>query len=256
MPYADSSNVRIHYQTEGSGPPLLIHPGFVASGEEWAEVGYLAPLQAHYRVIVLEPRGQGRSDHPHDPAAYTRERRVADVLAVLDAELIDRAHFWGYSMGAAMGFECGVAAPARFRSLVLGGNHPFDGEPGALEDDSFLTWLEAGMAAVVNGIAQIAPDYWASASARERWLASDAQALTAARRQRLTEPDLGEGAVAAIPVPALLYAGARDEPEPIARTAYLMQQATFLGLPGSNHLQAFIRSEAILPYALAFLAGV
>ena len=95
MPYAASSGVRIFYQTLGTGPPLLIHPGFVCSGEEWTEHGYIAPLAERFRVIVLDPRGQGRSDHPHDRASYSRGQRVADVLAILDEEHIERANFWG-----------------------------------------------------------------------------------------------------------------------------------------------------------------
>ena len=157
-------------------------------------------------------------------------------------------------MGAAIGLEVAVAAPARLRSLVLGGNNPFEGYPQPFESDTFLVWLGEGTASVVHGIAGIAPNYWASGTARKRWLASDAVALTAARQQRLTEPDLGESSVAAISTPALLYAGERDDPEQIERTSRLMRHASFVSLPGLDHLQAFIRRDMVLPHVLAFLA--
>src|SRR6188472_3402750 len=98
MPYTTNNGVRLYYELIGSGAPLLLHPGFVCSGEDWIEAGYVAALKDRYRVILFDPRGQGRSDKPHDPADYQRHHRVDDVLAVLDATGINRAHFWGYSM--------------------------------------------------------------------------------------------------------------------------------------------------------------
>ena len=46
-------------------------------------------------------------------------------MAVLDELGIRQAHFWGYSMGGAVAFMIGKWAPARFRSLVIGGEDPF-----------------------------------------------------------------------------------------------------------------------------------
>lgn len=59
----------------------------------------------HYQVEGSGPRGQGQSDKPHTPDAYTMESRVADVIAVLDAIGPDRVHFWGYSLGGMIGFQ-------------------------------------------------------------------------------------------------------------------------------------------------------
>jgi pimeloyl-ACP methyl ester carboxylesterase len=98
MPYADNDGGRIRYEIDGSGVPLVLHPGFIGSLEDWDDAGYVTTLSDQYRLIRLDPRGQGRSDTPHDPAAYAAQHRVGDVLAVLDAEGIDRALFWGYSM--------------------------------------------------------------------------------------------------------------------------------------------------------------
>ena len=45
MPIATNNGVRIHYHVEGHGPPLLLHPGFVGSAEDWEDAGYVAALQ-------------------------------------------------------------------------------------------------------------------------------------------------------------------------------------------------------------------
>jgi pimeloyl-ACP methyl ester carboxylesterase len=50
---------------------------------------------------------------------------VADVVAVIDAVGVERAYFWGYSMGGYIGFGMAKHAPQRINALVIGGQHPF-----------------------------------------------------------------------------------------------------------------------------------
>jgi pimeloyl-ACP methyl ester carboxylesterase len=42
--------------------------------EDWRDFGLAAPLARHNRLIILDARGCGASDKPHDPAAYVRAR--------------------------------------------------------------------------------------------------------------------------------------------------------------------------------------
>ena len=49
MPYADNQGVRIHYQVEGDGPPLVLQHGFLQSIEDWHECGYVDALKGDYR---------------------------------------------------------------------------------------------------------------------------------------------------------------------------------------------------------------
>jgi pimeloyl-ACP methyl ester carboxylesterase len=100
MPYADNGGVRIHYQVEGEGrPALVLQHGFTESVVDWYESGYVETLRSDYRLILIDARGHGASDKPHDPDAYLLNRRVSDVVAVLDASDIAKALFWGYSIG-------------------------------------------------------------------------------------------------------------------------------------------------------------
>src|SRR5262245_61849210 len=149
MPYASNGGVRIRYEVEGTGPPVVLHPGFTQCLEDWADAGYVAALRDRCRLVLIDPRGQGRSDKPHDPAAYSRQQRVGDVLAVLDAEGIARAHVWGYSMGGYIAYALGVLAPDRVASLVVGGQAPFKGNPRPTEGDATLAALRQGMAALL-----------------------------------------------------------------------------------------------------------
>jgi pimeloyl-ACP methyl ester carboxylesterase len=254
MPYAYNAGVRIRYELDGQRPPLLLHIGYIGALEDWIEAGYVAALRDHYRLILIDPRGQGGSGKPHDPTAYAVHNRVADVLAVLDAEGIERTHFWGYSLGGWIGFALGVFAADRVDALIIGGAHPFVGNPRPIEGDFFLDGLQAGMAPFVAEREAEDPAYFVSAGERDRWLTSDVEALRAVRLNNLTEPDLTHEAVAGIPTPTLIYTGSEDNPEPKRQAAVLVPNASFVMLVGLDHAQAFNRAGLVLPPVLAFLA--
>ena len=226
----------------------------MGSLEDWRreDTPYTAALRERYQVILLDPRGQGRSDKPHDPGAYTHAARMGDVLAVGDAVGADRFHFWGYSMGGTVGFTLAAHYPERLLSLISGGANPYQSQVD-LDESPIYRWLQRGIDGFV--------EEWERATgplpkgARERWLAEDANALIAALKGAESPRDV----VAALPtmkVPALLYAGTEDYDEPIEQAAQVMPNATFVALEGLNHPQAFRRHDLILPQILEFLEGV
>src|SRR5262249_20415281 len=147
MPYVNHSGVRIHYELEGTGAPLVLQHGFTQSLKGWYACGYVDALKAHFRLLLIDARGHGESDKPHDPAAYALSLRVGSVVAVLDALALDRAHYWGYSMGGGIGFGMAKYAPERLRSLVIGGAHPYENKVPAAsrldgsDPDAFLAAL-------------------------------------------------------------------------------------------------------------------
>ena len=256
MPYANNHGIRLHYHIEGDGPPLLLHPGFSGSLVEWIDFGYVAALQNHYRLILLDPRGQGHSDKPHDPAAYTRRHQVEDVLAVLDALGLDRVQFWGYSMGGWVGFALGVLAPDRLDGLIIGGAHPFLNNPRPADDDPWIVALRQGMATLGASWDDGRADYWLSPEEHARFLANDSDALAALLTTKLTEPDLTDAEVASIMVPTLLYVGTQDNPHLVERAARLMPTATVVTIDGLDHEQGFLRSDLVVPHVRSFLERV
>ena len=54
MPFTDNNGVRIHYQTYGGGPPIVLHHGTTGSGADWVELGYVDALKADRQVILLD----------------------------------------------------------------------------------------------------------------------------------------------------------------------------------------------------------
>ena len=108
-----------------SGPALLLAHGLGSSGEDWRELGYVAQLEDHYQVIMVDARGHGKSDKPHDPLAYSAIERVKDHITVLDDLGIEKAYYWGYSSGGVVGFCAAQYAPDRFFKVIIGGLDPY-----------------------------------------------------------------------------------------------------------------------------------
>jgi pimeloyl-ACP methyl ester carboxylesterase/predicted glycosyltransferase len=80
------------------------------------QIPYLA---RHCRVIAFDPRGNGKSDRPEDPAEYTEQEYAADALAVLDATDTASAFIVGYSMGAQRALLLAAEHPERVEGVVF-----------------------------------------------------------------------------------------------------------------------------------------
>jgi pimeloyl-ACP methyl ester carboxylesterase len=59
MPYANNKGVRIHYQVEGKGPPLVMYHGFGAYLQSWYAMGYVEGLKDEYQLVLIDARGCG-----------------------------------------------------------------------------------------------------------------------------------------------------------------------------------------------------
>jgi 3-oxoadipate enol-lactonase len=119
MPYTRSGRVRIYWEEEGQGDPLLMIMGLGFSLAMWQN---LRPVMArHFRCILYDNRGVGNSHIPLRP--FSMAAMAIDAGAVLDAAGVDSAHLIGMSMGGMIGQEFTLMHPGRVRKLVLGCTH-------------------------------------------------------------------------------------------------------------------------------------
>jgi len=250
MPFANNQGVRIHYETEGAGPPLVLQHGSLNTMESWYDAGYVAALKNDYQLILQDARGHGGSDKPHSPEAYELKKRVEDIVAVLDDVGIAKAHYFGYSMGGWIGFGVARYAPERFQSLIIGGQHPY-----AQNMDGLRQFVQFG---VENGpeafVAMLERELGLlSSEARERMLAYDFATHLVIAQDR----DSLEAVLPTIRMPCMLYAGEMDEAYPLARKcAEQIANVTLITLPGLDHMGAFMRIDEVLPHVKKFLAEV
>ena len=247
MPYADNGGVRIHFQVEGKGPALVLHHGFTESLVDWYEAGYVEALRPHYRLVLIDARGHGASDKPHDPDAYGLDSRVADVVAALDALEIAKAIFWGYSMGGWIGFGTAKYAQERVRALVIGGQHPYARSMEPLRQVVRRGIAEGGNAFVAGMEETFGPE---SVERKQRLLLADLEAYLALAQDRPSLEDI----LPTMPMPCCLYAGEMDSVYPkVKKCSQHMRRATFFSLRGLGHCEAYARSELVLPRITKFL---
>jgi len=127
MPFITRGVVKIHYEVEGEGSPLLLHAGGVGDLESWRLAGYVEALRSEHRLILMDHRGHGMSDKPRDPIAHRIEEYRDDVRAVLDAAGCDCAIVVGYSDGSKVGAALADSSPGRVFALVdIDGLEPRD----------------------------------------------------------------------------------------------------------------------------------
>ncbi|MGT2460999.1 alpha/beta fold hydrolase [Sinomonas atrocyanea] len=106
-----ADGTEISYDASGDGPAVVLLHGSALSKAIWRGLGYVKALEG-FTVVRIDLRGHGRSGKPDASPAYRMELHTADVLAVLDAEGIGRAHLVGYSLGARVAFSSPPRRPA------------------------------------------------------------------------------------------------------------------------------------------------
>lgn len=254
MPYANNQGVRIHYEVEGKGPSLVLVHGLANNLQTWYDYGYVEPLRKKYRLALVDVRGHGLSDKPHDSKEYTMKLLVSDVVAVLDDLRISKANFLGYSLGGWIGFGVAKYAPERITSMIIGGAHPY--EPSAAERadyDSGIQLWKKGIRAVV---ASIDKETWLKMQPNRKacLMSNDPKAIVALMSAEDFTFNL-EDVLPTMKMPCLVYAGENDTLyySNARKCAGSMPDATFVSLRGLGHREARDRVDIVLPHVTKFL---
>ena len=117
MPHVDVGGLSVYYEVHGQGDPLVLILGLALDVSEVQ--GLVEGLAAHFKVIVLDNRGAGRTDQP--PGPYSIPMMADDALGLLDALAIRNARIVGISMGARIALDISIRHPERVRELIIVG---------------------------------------------------------------------------------------------------------------------------------------
>jgi len=92
---------KIYYEVRGTGEPVLLVHGFIVNGQSWKRTElYKDLLNAGYKVIILDQRGNGFSDKPHDSTAYDNDAEAKDIMGLMKHLKIKKYSAVGYSRGS------------------------------------------------------------------------------------------------------------------------------------------------------------
>jgi len=252
MPYANNQGVKIRYEIEGSGSPLVLVHGLLGYLEQWFELGYVDSLKKEFTLILVDLRGHGCSDKPRNPEAYKTKLLATDVISVMDNLNISKAHFLGYSLGGRMAFILAKYAPERFHSFIIGGASP-DPRPRA-RVHWLLQLFKKGMGTYVE-LFEKDRGLELTPQARAKILSNDTEALTAFVSAKEWRTNL-EDALPNMTMPCLLFIGEADPSYGGAKKcANLLPNAEFVSFPGLGH-DVDYQSHLVLPHIKRFLKSV
>jgi pimeloyl-ACP methyl ester carboxylesterase len=143
----ETGSVRgIYWERFGDGEPtvLFVPPWAIVHSRIWKmQVPYFA---RHFRVVVFDPRGNGRSERPRGAAAYSETEYAEDALAVMDASGTEQAVVVSLSLGAQRSLLLADAHPERVLGLAfiapavrLAPDHPMRGRYARLFEQELDT---------------------------------------------------------------------------------------------------------------------
>ena len=114
MPHLDLPDCRLWWEEHGAGPALLFVAGLGGVATYWdPQIEFFA---RHFRVILHDQRGSGRSSHV---VVRSVEQMADDAVRLMDALGVDRAFYVGHSTGGAIGSAIALAHPDRLTRLVI-----------------------------------------------------------------------------------------------------------------------------------------
>src|SRR5437016_11647036 len=117
--FIERDGVRVFWESYGQGEQtvLFLPTWTLVHSRVWkAQIPYFA---RHFRVVCFDPRGNGRSDRPPEPAAYDEQEFAQDAVDVMDACGVDRAVCVALSKGAQRGLLLAAEHPQRVAAMVF-----------------------------------------------------------------------------------------------------------------------------------------
>ncbi|MFC6691616.1 3-oxoadipate enol-lactonase [Pseudomonas lini] len=233
MAFVQLAEGELHYQIQGpqlDGPieaPVLVLSNSLGTDLHMWDA-QIPAFTEHFRVLRFDTRGHGQS--LVTPGPYSIEQLGRDVLALLDALHIERAHFCGLSMGGLIGQWLGINAGQRLNKLIVCNTAAKIGDPSvwnprietvlrdgteamvALRDASIARWFTADSEANPEVVKRITD--MLAATSPEGYAANCAAVRDADFRDQLSS----------IQVPLLVIAGTEDAVTPPSGGHFIQEQ--------------------------------
>lgn len=245
--YIEVNRLNLYYEIHGVGQPLLLlHGGLESSGGFVPSIPHFAK---HYKVILLDRRGHGRSYDTEEPFSYSS--MAEEVKDFLEAIHIESADVIGFSDGGVVGYYLASRYPKTVRRLVaVGANIRVDGMRS--ED---INWIQTRM--TESGIAEDIPAVKDNYEKLSPEPAQFANFVKKTREMWLRDPYIPVADFSKISVPVLLIAGDRNDikPEHMLELHSLLKGSQLCIVPNCDHFVIAKKNALFTRIALDFLQG-
>lgn len=241
MRYATVNGLRMYYEIEGTGRPLVLLHGGLCTIESC--LGKIRPALARsFKTIAIEQQAHG---HTHDrDRPLTFEQMAEDTAALLRQLEIRNADFLGYSDGGNVALRVAMRHPDLVRKVVvIGTNYNNDGLIPGLLDAFRAMKAEDVQKELRDAYTQVAPD-------PKQWPTLVAKVLQQSLEFKGWRPE----EMRSIKAPALVMIGDADiiRPEHAIEMSRLLPRAQLAVLPGTDHSAPVTRADWIVPMVNAF----
>ena len=262
MAHQRINGISLYYEVHGQGHPLMLISGLGGDHTFWQ--ASLPVLAAHFQVIVYDTRGIGQTDAPEGP--YSMAVLAEDLVALLDALHLPKAHLLGFSMGGQIAQAFALAYPDRVEKLILAATFARMNAQARLFLDAVLSVYEGGCSAK-QMYELILP--WLLSSAflshpanADYLVFDDADPYPQSRQAWRAQYDAQRqycslSALPGLQLPTLVLAGAQDRLVPIEDGQLLASRipnAQLVILPDSGHLINYEQADLFHQCILQFLA--
>jgi pimeloyl-ACP methyl ester carboxylesterase len=120
MPHISAGDgTRLFYEEAGEGSPIVFVHEYAGDWRTWEP--QMRFFSRSHRCVTYSQRGYPPSDVPNDGAKYSQDIFRDDVIALMDALKIGKAHVVGHSMGASTALHVGIHYPTRCLSVTAAG---------------------------------------------------------------------------------------------------------------------------------------
>jgi len=227
--FTASDGTRIYYEVTGNGKPVILIHGFMGTGTGWKRtVLYDTLVKWGYQVIIIDQRGNGRSDKPHTDAAYANDAEAKDIIQLATLLNLPLYDVVGYSRGSIITARL-LVLDKRVQKAVLGGMGEQFTNPKWPRRIQFYHALAADTVAALHDMVQ---------NAKKNGLDIEALAY-----QQKHQPSTSAKELSKVHIPVAVVCGDKDNANGEAATlSKMIPGAVFLTVPG-EHNTAWITKD-------------
>ncbi len=239
--FSSFDGTQIHYEIMGKGRPVVLLHGFIVNSNSWK--GGVLPTklsEAGFQVVLVDLRGNGQSEKPHNLAKYENNAEIKDVMALMKFLKIPKYDVIGYSCGAILTARM-ITIDKHIRTAIIGGVGSDFTNPNWERRKSFEE--------LFSGKAHLHPEFQGALNYAKK-ISADTVVLGFLQR---VQPSTSLNALKKFKKPVLIILGS-DDPDTTKADELVknFKNATLKIVPGKDHNNAS-GSEGFAEEVLKFL---